>query len=108
MTADQFKKHRTDKGLDQKQWAAVLGVSYSSVTKWERGLGSPIPPYVEKLVGSLNLSSYKLKGLSEEQLKKLNIKLAETGESLDDYVSRILRNILVLGFLFVAVRVFLG
>ena len=107
MTAEQFKTHRVDRGLDQKQWAAILGVSYSSVTKWERGLGSTIPSYVEKAVINLNVSAFKLTGLSETQLKKLNQKLAETGETVDDYVSRLLRNILVLGVLFVAVKVFL-
>ena len=105
MKADQFKKQRVDRGLDQKQWAAILGVSYSSVTKWERGLGSPIPSYVEKLVSSLNVSTFKLTGLSEAQLRKLNQKLADTGETVDDYVSRLLRNILVIGVLFVAVKV---
>ena len=104
MKAEEFKKQRVDRGLDQKQWAAILGVSYSSVTKWERGLGSHIPSYVEKLVSSLNVSTFQLTGLSEAQLRKLNQKLAETGETVDDYVSRLLRNILSLGVLFVAAK----
>lgn len=40
-------------GLTQEQFAAWLGVTYSSVSRWERGRGIPSPLAVQKIEGML-------------------------------------------------------
>ncbi|MDZ4870748.1 MAG: hypothetical protein CLLPBCKN_000136 [Chroococcidiopsis cubana SAG 39.79] len=40
-------------GLTQEQFAARLGVTYSSVSRWERGRGIPSPLAVQKIEGML-------------------------------------------------------
>lgn len=36
-------------GLTQEQFAAHLGVTYSSVSRWERGLSKPSPLAMQKI-----------------------------------------------------------
>lgn len=40
-------------GLTQEQFAARLGVTYSSVSRWERGRGIPSPLAMQKIEGIL-------------------------------------------------------
>jgi len=40
-------------GLTQEQFAARLGVTYSSVSRWERGRGIPSPLAMQKIEGLL-------------------------------------------------------
>ncbi len=40
-------------GLTQEQFAARLGVTYSSVSRWERGRGIPSPLAIQKIEGML-------------------------------------------------------
>jgi transcriptional regulator with XRE-family HTH domain len=39
--------------LTQEQFAAQLGVTYSSVSRWERGRGIPSPLAMQKIEGLL-------------------------------------------------------
>ncbi len=42
-TAEMIKQLRTAAGLTQEQFAARLGVTFSTVNRWENGRGSPTP-----------------------------------------------------------------
>ena len=49
---DQFVRElRVLTGLTQEQFAAHLGVTYSSVSRWERGRGIPSPLAMQKIKG---------------------------------------------------------
>jgi transcriptional regulator with XRE-family HTH domain len=51
---DQFiRELRLLTGLTQEQFAAQLGMTYSSVSRWERGRGIPSPLAVQKIEGML-------------------------------------------------------
>lgn len=95
MNGKEFKEHRNASRLNQRQWASLLGVSYSSVTKWETNPTKSIPRYVGQQVEGLKLDKFTLKNLSQEQQDKLAKRLAESGKSLDDYVSDLIKAVLV-------------
>lgn len=44
-----LKKHRILKDLTQEEVAEKLGVSLSTVSKWERGITYPLPPSIDKI-----------------------------------------------------------
>lgn len=49
---DQFVRElRVLTGLTQEQFAAQLGVTYSFVSRWERGRGIPSPLAMQKIEG---------------------------------------------------------
>lgn len=52
-------------GLTQEQFAARLGVTYSSVSRWERGRGIPSPLAMQKIEGILEQSGDRGKELLE-------------------------------------------
>lgn len=49
MTKDEIRKLRCSERLSQKQFAAVLGVTPLSVTRWEQGRVKPSPIMSEML-----------------------------------------------------------
>lgn len=94
MNGQEFKQHRTERRLNQRQWASLLGVSYSSVTKWETKPTESIPRYVAQQVEGLKMDKFTLKNLSPEQQEKLAKRVAESGKTLEEYVSDLLKAIL--------------
>lgn len=55
-------------GLTQEQFAARLGVTYSSVSRWERGRGIPSPLAVQKIEGMLQQMGDRSKELLAKYL----------------------------------------
>jgi len=43
------KKLRTEIGLTQEQFAAKVGVTFTTVNRWENGKGKPSPLAMQKL-----------------------------------------------------------
>jgi transcriptional regulator with XRE-family HTH domain len=56
-------------GLTQEQFAARLGVAYSSVSRWETGRGIPSPLAMQKIEGMLQQMGDRAQELLERYLK---------------------------------------
>ena len=50
MEASPLKAEREQRGWSQTELAKILGVSTTTVRRWERGLAVPYPYYRNKLV----------------------------------------------------------
>ena len=53
-------EQRDKKGITQEQLAAIVGVSYKTISKWERGGGFPDVSYQLSLCNALNISLKEL------------------------------------------------
>ena len=69
MNSKQFKKHREDLGLTQKQLAEKLCVSYWTVVKWENG--SDIPLCCQKLFSLMYGFSFESPSQKNEAWEKI-------------------------------------
>jgi len=58
--------------LTQEQLATQLGVTFSSVSRWERGLSKPSPLAMQKIEGLLQKMGDRGKQLLEKYLPKEN------------------------------------
>lgn len=52
MTSEQLKTTRAALALTQQQLAAQIGVTVSTIAKWEQGI-HPIPPMAERFIRRL-------------------------------------------------------
>lgn len=64
MTPDQVKRIRQELGLTQAQLAQLMGVHALTVSKWERGVGSPTP-HQAALLDSFAKAAKKQPGIGE-------------------------------------------
>lgn len=64
VTPDQVKQVRKQLGLTQAQLAQLLGVHALTVSKWERGVGSPTPHHAA-LLDSFAAATKKEPGIGE-------------------------------------------
>lgn len=48
-----IRELRLETGLTQEQFAAHLGVTYSTINRWENGRGKPSPLAMQKIEGML-------------------------------------------------------
>ena len=48
-----IRELRLENGLTQEQFAAALGVTYSSMNRWENGHTKPSPLAIQKIEGML-------------------------------------------------------
>ena len=53
MTAKELRKWREQKGWSQKKFAEKIGISQSTVSRWERG-NRPIPLWLERFLQVLS------------------------------------------------------
>ena len=56
--------------LTQEQFAAELGATHSSVSRWERGISKPSPLAMQKVEGMLQQTGNRGKELLERYLKQ--------------------------------------
>jgi len=49
MNAEEIKIMRSTLNMTQEKLAQILGVSWSSITRWERGLSKPSPLALQKI-----------------------------------------------------------
>ena len=63
--AERIKAARKAKHLNQKEFAKLIGVSFSSVQKYEMGLVQPRPDVLNRICEVLNCKLFYLMGLSE-------------------------------------------
>lgn len=57
--AEMVKKLRAKLGLTQEQFAAKVGVTWSTVNRWENGRGKPSPLAMRQINDLSNLQSTK-------------------------------------------------
>lgn len=57
--AVKFKRFRLSKGLDQKQMAELLGLSFASIASYEQGLRMPKQSTMEDMHKKLGLDVYE-------------------------------------------------
>lgn len=55
-----IRKLRSETGLTQEQFAASLGVTYSSINRWENGRTKPSPMAMQKIEELLTQRRYLL------------------------------------------------
>ena len=89
MTATEFKQARKARGMNQRELARWLGVSYSAVTKWETNR-NPIPSWVTEKLGKRS-GMFSLKGLSAGEVKQVEVSAASQGKTVDELVSDLVR-----------------
>lgn len=53
---EKIKELRIEKGLSQKQFASLIGVSQKAIDYWERGINEPKISYVIAIVKACNLT----------------------------------------------------
>ncbi len=61
-----IREMRLETGLTQEQFAAQLGVTYSSINRWECGRSRPSPLAVQKVEGMLQKMGNRGKELLEK------------------------------------------
>lgn len=49
MDGNEIRKIRADLGLTQEKFASLIGVSWSSVTRWENGFSRPSPMAINRI-----------------------------------------------------------
>lgn len=68
--AIKLKRFRLSKGLDQKQMAEIVGLSFGSISAYEQGLRKPKQATMEKMHKKLGLNIYEVFFNSElEEIK---------------------------------------
>lgn len=65
-----IRELRLEVGLTQEQFAAEVGVTYSSMNRWENGHTKPSPLAMQKIEGLLNQMSDRGKELLVKHLSK--------------------------------------
>ena len=53
---EKIKELRIEKGLSQKQFGGLIGVSQKAIDYWERGINEPKISYVIAIVKACNLT----------------------------------------------------
>ena len=56
LLAGKVKKLRSQLGLTQEQFASLIGVTFSTVNRWERGRSKPSPLALRRINELLNQS----------------------------------------------------
>jgi putative transcriptional regulator len=64
-----IRKLRQEMGLTQEKFAAMLGVTFPTVNRWENGRSQPSPLAMEKVVSLLDQMSHSLKEPLREHSK---------------------------------------
>ena len=72
LVADRIKKLRKKNKISQKELAALLGVSRSSVNGWELGINMPSTQYIIKMACLWHVSTDYLLGIEESQTLSLS------------------------------------
>ena len=65
-----IRELRLETGLTQEQFAAQLGVTYSSINRWETGRSKPSPMGMQKIEGLLRRRGARGKDLLERYLSE--------------------------------------
>ena len=91
MWAEEVKALRKKLGMSQQKFAEEVGVSISTIGRWESGIGKPLPIFVEKINEIKNLlMNFKMDPRQEKIMKdylgigKIPIELTEAKDS--DYL----------------------
>lgn len=89
MTSPQLKTIRSEKGYTQREMASYLGVSLSSLTKWEGG--ATIPAWVDGKLGR-PAAQIAVEGLSPTEVQEFSKAAAARGLSGDQLAAELIRH----------------
>ncbi|EXF95804.1 DNA-binding protein [Pseudomonas fluorescens HK44] len=101
--ADKLAYLRAQKGLTQRELAALTGIAWSMISKYESGQSKPRLKVLLRLAEALGVSSEDLLGIQESKPRDLSIGLPqdsldelqriadESGKSFKEVVSETLR-----------------
>ena len=89
MNSPQLKSARAAKGLTQKECAAYLGVSLSTLTKWEGG--APIPPWVNDKMGH-PAAQISVRDLTASEVQAFAKSAASKGLTGDQLAAELIRH----------------
>ena len=73
-----IKQMRRERDLTQEEVAAHLGVSFQSISKWERGDGYPDITMLPALANYFKVSIDELLGISELEMRKKYLEINQT------------------------------
>lgn len=84
LIGENIKRMRRERNLTQEEMAAHLGISFQSVSKWERGDGYPDITMLPSLANYFDVSIDELIGMSEaaksEKLDEINVLWADNNK----------------------------
>lgn len=92
-----IKRMRLEKGLTQEEVATHLGVSFQSVSKWERGDGYPDIEMLPAIANYFGISVDELLGVNESIKKEKggrNHKSSFYDENKDDFIRKIYNSLI--------------
>lgn len=72
MNSQQIQKLRTDLGLSQPEFAQLFGAHAMTVSRWERGIGTPTP-YQVALMNQFRLTADAKRTKTDETVKNILI-----------------------------------
>jgi len=89
MTSPQLKAMRAEKAYTQKEMATFLGVSLSSLTKWEGG--APIPSWVDEKLGRAT-AQIQIENLTPSEIQTFSKAAAARGLTGDQLAAELIRH----------------
>ena len=98
MSPEELKQHRKKHRLTQKALAARLDVSYRTVVAWEN-TQNPIPKWVESRLREDSRPRLNPQ-LNYETFLKAQEKAESQGMTLEQWIAELIKNAVVIGFLF--------
>ena len=69
MICDRIRHYREKLGMEQKELAAMVGVTANAVSNWERGRARPDVNLLPNICEALRISLYQLYGLDDSSIK---------------------------------------
>ena len=86
MTTEEFQATQSALGLSGKEFAQLLGVTPSAITRWKQG--AEIPLYIEQSIERILADKIKTARipLTTQEMTTLFLRLAQTGQTLESYI----------------------
>ena len=92
MFADKLRKLRKDKGLTQKELAAIINVSTSAVSQYERNVSAPRRENLILLAKYFGVTVAYLEGTTSiEDIENMLNSVIGKGLSVHDYIGRVFK-----------------
>lgn len=81
---ENIKKLRREKNLTQERLAEFLGVTFQSISNWERGESYPDVTFIPDIADFFNVSIEKLLGVNKAKENEKIVKALETYDNITD------------------------
>ena len=91
--AERLRELRIDKDAGQKEVGAIIGVSDSSIRKYESGERTPGPESIVKLADFFGVSTDYLLGRTDQKKSPVTIAASRSDDRMDDLPEQALKEI---------------